>query len=75
MRLIGSTSFGFAQNTIQDFPKYMYRIELIETLSLTNATKNKINKNIDDKFKKPKSRDLFLAKRKHSAKVFLPQIR
>ena len=35
MSLIGSTSFGFAQNTW--FSKY--RIELIVALSLTNATK------------------------------------
>ena len=37
MSLIGSTSFGFAQNTIRDFQKY--GIELIVALSLTNATK------------------------------------
>ena len=35
--LIGSTSFGFAQNTIHDFQKY--RIELIVALPSTNATK------------------------------------
>ena len=38
MSLIGSTSFGFAQNTMHDFSKY--RIELIVAFSLTNATKN-----------------------------------
>ena len=35
--LIGSTSFGFAQNTIHDFQKN--RIELIVVLSSTNARK------------------------------------
>ena len=36
MSLIGSTSFGFAQNTIMIFK---IRIELIVALSSTNATK------------------------------------
>ena len=39
MSLIGSTSFGFAQNTIHDFSKYS--IKLIVALSSTNATKNR----------------------------------
>ena len=37
MSLIGSTSFGFAQNTIHDFQKN--GIQLIVALSSTNATK------------------------------------
>ena len=39
LRLIWVTSFGFAQTTILYILKY--HIELIETLSLTNATKTK----------------------------------
>ena len=36
MSLIGSTSFGFAQNTIHDFQKKL--IDLIVALSSTNVT-------------------------------------
>ena len=39
MSLIGSTSFGFAQNTVSDFQNTLSPIELIVALSSTNATK------------------------------------
>ena len=44
IKIIGSTSFGFAQKTIHDLQKYC--IELIVALSLTNATKKAIPQNL-----------------------------
>ena len=41
LRLIGSTFFGFAQNSLHDFHNMVY--ELLVALSSTNATKTKTN--------------------------------
>ena len=46
MSLLGSASFGFAQNTIHDFQNTVF--ELIVALSSTNATKTIIRKRFSD---------------------------